>query len=122
MCIRDRPGTCGANGFRSPEALLYWLEDNRPPEEPVLSHGDFCLPNLLLHGDTLAGYIDLGRAGLADRWQDIALCYRSLLHNYDGTYSGVSHAGWHPGMLFEALGLRPDWDRIRYYILLDELF
>lgn len=116
------PGTYGAGSFRSPEALLHWLADNRPPEEPVLSHGDFCLPNLLFDGDVLAGYVDLGRAGIADRWQDIALCYRSLLHNYDGTYSGVPHAGWRPELLFEELGLRPDWARIRYYMLLDELF
>ena len=33
---------------------------------------------------------DLGRAGIADKWCDIALCYRSLTHNYDGSYGGRS--------------------------------
>ena len=27
-----------------------------------------------------------------------------------------------PELLFEALEIEPDWERIRYYILLDELF
>lgn len=25
-------------------------------------------------------------------------------------------------LLFEELGMAPDWDKIRYYVLLDELF
>lgn len=67
-----------------------------PEEEPVLSHGDYCLPNLFAMGHTLSGFIDLGRAGTADRWQDIALCYRSLKHNADGTFGAV-YEGIFPG-------------------------
>lgn len=116
------PDTFGPDGFRGPEDLLRWLEEHRPPEDTVFSHGDFCLPNVFAEGSTISGFIDLGRAGAADRYQDIALCYRSLCHNFDGKYSGTPYQGFSPEMLFDALDLQPDWEKIRYYILLDELF
>lgn len=114
--------TFGENGFENPEHLLKWLIANRPDEEYAFSHGDYCLPNIFLHDGKISGYIDLGRAGIADKWQDIALCYRSLSHNYDGKYNGVEYQGYREDMLFEKLDIVPDWDKIRYYLLLDELF
>lgn len=115
------PGTFGENGFADPQALLSWLYENQPEEEPVLSHGDFCMPNLFFDGGEIH-FIDLGRAGIADKWCDIALCYRSLTHNYDGSYGGRSYPGADANLLFQKLGFAPDWEKIRYYILLDELF
>ncbi len=119
--IRCEPDTYGLGGFESPAALLDWLETHRPPMDPVLSHGDFCLPNIFLEGERVSGFIDLGNAGIADRWRDISLCYRSLKHNCDGTYGTVYPDVW-PEQLFDALGIVPDWEKLRYYILLDELF
>ncbi len=116
------PDTFGPKGFRSPEQLLRWLEGNRPEEQPVLSHGDFCLPNIIFDERDAVSLIDLGRSGVADKWLDISLCLRSLIHNFDGTYSGTPIPGFEPQMLFDALGLAPEWDKINYYILLDELF
>ena len=116
------PETFGPNGFENTEALLQWLVDNRPDEELVLSHGDFCLPNIYITKDEKISFIDLGRTGVADKWQDIALCYRSLKYNYDGKYGGKAYSGYDPDMLFEKLGIVPDWEKIRYYTLLDELF
>lgn len=116
------PDTFGPNGFRDPEALLNWLKENQPKETETLCHGDFCLPNIFLSDNGFTGMIDLGRAGVSDPWQDIALCCRSLDHNYGGVYHGRSYAGFEQQMLFDALGIQPDPERIRYYILLDELF
>lgn len=121
-------GTFGENGFRDPASLLQWLYENKPVEEPVMSHGDYCLPNLFGTGDKAAGYIDLGRAGIADKWCDIAICYRSLRDNYSGKYSRAHQdrragaADCDASLLFRELGLEPDWEKINYYILLDELF
>lgn len=115
------PETFGENGFSSPEALLRWLEQNQPEEEPVLSHGDYCLPNVFLKNGTVSGFLDLGRCGIADRYQDIALCWRSLRDNFNGRY-GYLDPGFDPDVLFDALDIRPDWAKIRYYLLLDELF
>lgn len=116
-------GTYGDGGFESPKALLEWLQNHPPEEDWVFSHGDFCLPNIFLKEREISGFIDLGRSGIADRYQDIALCYRSLLHNFDGRYnSSISYPNFDPKMLFEALDMEPDWEKIHYYILLDELF
>jgi len=116
------PDTFGRNGFKDPTHLLEWLYQNKPKEELVFSHGDFCLPNIFIANGKISGYIDLGRTGIADKWQDIALCYRSLLHNFAGKYTGKRYRGFSADMLFEKIGIMPDWDKIRYYILLDELF
>lgn len=116
------PDIFGPNGFENPAALLKWLEENKPACEPVLSHGDFCLPNVLLKDGKVSGFIDCGDTAIGDKWKDIALCYRSLKHNFDGTFGGKVYPDFNPDLLFEALGIEPDWDKIRYWILLDELF
>ena len=116
------PTTFGPDGFESPMALLEWLENNRPDCEPVLSHGDFCLPNVFIENGKLSGLIDLGDTAVNDKWLDIALCYRSLKHNADGTWGKKIYQDCNPELLFEALGIEPDWEKIQYYILLDELF
>lgn len=116
------PGTFGANGFKDPGKLLGWLLDNRPEEDFVLSHGDFCLPNIFIKDDRLSGFVDIGRMGISDRWQDIALCVRSLEHNSSGRYGGKAYTGFSEKLFFDSLGMTPEKDKIRYYILLDELF
>ena len=115
------PDTFGENGFENPARLLQWLYDNQPEEELVLSHGDYCLPNIFFSEHEIS-YIDLGKTGIADKWCDIALCYRSISHNYSGAYNGKAYSAPDDLLLFRELGLEPDRDKIRYYILLDELF
>lgn len=116
------PSTFGPDGFQDPRHLLSWLASHKPELDPVLSHGDFCLPNIFLENGKLTGLIDLGRSGVADRWVDIAICYRSLKHNYGGVYGGRIYPGFDPDSLFSALEIEPNWEKIRYYLLLDELF
>lgn len=117
-----QPDTFGEDGFRNPKELLSWLIENRPQEELVLSHGDFCLPNIFLTENKVSGFIDLGKMCVADKYQDIALCYRSLTDNLDGKYDGKVRKKLDVDTFFNKLGITPDWDKIRYYILLDELF
>lgn len=117
------PETFGPDGFDSPESLLVWLEENRPKEDIVLTHGDFCVPNIFTDGEEITGYIDLGKMGPADRWQDIAIVLRSLHHNFSGRYSaGKSYFDFKPQMLLDMLGIEMDEKKNRYYMLLDELF
>jgi kanamycin kinase/aminoglycoside 3'-phosphotransferase-3 len=66
--------------------------------------------------------IDLGDAGIADRWRDIALCWRSLRRNFDGSYGGMVYPDFNPDLLLEKLGIPVDREKLQYYILLDELF
>ena len=101
--------------FSSPEVLLDYLHKNRPAEDEIIfTHGDYCLPNIMGNGKRFTGFIDMGRAGIADVWQDIALCIRSLRHNF-GTQK-------YDRLLLEYLGKKLDWNKLEYYILLDEMF
>ena len=115
------PATFGDGGFSSPAALLAWLEANKPSFETVLTHGDFCLPNVFLQDWKITGLLDLGRSGVGDKWTDIAICWRTLRDNFGGHYSAAV-PGFHPDELFEALGIEKDTARLQYYLLMDELF
>ena len=114
------PHTFGPNGFENPLALYQWLVDNKPEEDLVLSHGDYCLPNIFGTKNQI-GFIDIGRMGICDKWQDIALCYRSLRDNMNGSYGGKIY-DFNPDVLFKKLGIEKDEKRLNYYLLLDELF
>ena len=100
--------------FDTPMELYDYLVKNRPSEELSLTHGDYCLPNIFIKNSKATGFIDMGRGGVADKYQDIALCFRSLRYN---TFEQCDK-----NMLFEYLGIEPDWAKVDYYILLDELF
>lgn len=115
--------TFTTEGFHDIDELYGFLEQNRVKEDLVLSHGDYCLPNVFVSGRKAAGFIDWGRGGTADRWQDIALCLRSLRYNLIeyGGYDEKS-ARYYESLFFRELGIEPDKEKIRYYILLDELF
>ncbi len=104
--------------FNTPMDLYSRLAVNKPPEDLYFTHGDYCLPNIFIYGNKITGFIDMGRSGIADKWQDIALCVRSLSYNP----RNVTEKEKYINLLFECLNIKPDWDKINYYILLDELF
>lgn len=114
------PETFGPDGFENPEALLNWLKSHLPRQDRVVTHGDFCLPNLFTDGKRFTGFIDVGNAGAGDRWMDLALGWRSLKHNSDGHY-GKTYPNINPDDLFRAAGIPKDEEKLRYYMLLDEL-
>ena len=116
----NQPETYGAGGFASPEALLAWLKANRPPETLVLSHGDFCLPNILADEKGIVGFIDLGQAGCADRWRDLDQGLWSMWANTTGLFGGRARL-FDRNALFSALNLPLDEEKLRYYSLLSEL-
>lgn len=117
------PGTFGPEGFSDLPDLYNFLDRKRPKEDFVFSHGDFCLPNVFVKGSDVTGFLDWGSGGIADRWQDIALCLRSLRLNYV-KLSGYGEADYRKRkeQLFQELAIEPDEEKIRYYLLLDELY
>ena len=73
------------NTGRSPENLWEIMMAGRPADEDlVFTHGDASLPNFILRGEGAAGVVDLGLAGVSDRYQDFALFLRSSAHNFPG--------------------------------------
>ena len=120
---KSEEGTFGPDGFKDPEELLNWLISNQPEEDLVLTHGDLSLPNIFIEEGKISSFIDIGKMGPADRWQDIAIAIRSITHNFDGLYTGGKRImDFDPKMLLDELGIEMDEQKYRYYILLDELF
>lgn len=99
---------------RSVRELFADLLVNLPDREDlVVTHGDYCLPNVLLSGDNLSGFVDVGRMGVSDRYTDLALCARSIAWNIGQRWI------W-PFM--EAYGLEMNAAKYNFYTLLDEYF
>lgn len=111
-------------GFESPNELFQWLSSNIPSSyEKVLSHGDMCLPNIFVSKKGKISFIDVGLCGVGDKYCDIAISLRSLKRNADGKYNhGQKQFDFNTDEFFAELGIKPDWERIRWYTLLDELF
>lgn len=83
-------------------------------EDLVFTHGDYCLPNIIAQDGKLSGFVDLGRAGVADRYQDVALCARSIAHNYGEAYVAPFLERYGTG--------EPDMRKLEFYRTLDEFF
>lgn len=99
---------------RSVADLLQELEATIPQNEDlVFTHGDYCLPNILIDQGRVSGFIDLGRAGIGDRYRDLALAARSIVYNVGQEWVAP---------FFEAYGVEPDQAKIEWYKLLDEFF
>ncbi len=100
------------------EEILDWLVKNKPDiEDCVFTHGDFCLPNVFMDKCGNSSFIDLGRGGIACRYQDIALLLRSFQYNYR-----ISSADEVIRIFEHSSGIDVDMKRVRYYQVLDELF
>lgn len=103
-------------------------------EDLVVTHGDPSLPNILFDGNYI-GVIDLSRAGVADRYRDLAICSKSLKYNFED-----NSVEWSDHLLAEYFGIsieevtqsrlayerkrsvdKIDWKKIHLYTLVDQL-
>lgn len=83
--------------------------------DAVFTHGDYCLPNVIVANKGLSGFVDCARAGVADRYQDLALAARSVEHNFG--------ARWVPKLFDDYANGQPiDEHKLAFYKLLDEFF
>jgi aminoglycoside phosphotransferase len=104
-------------GKTAEHVFLELLGTQPKTEDLVFTHGDFCLPNIMIHNLEFAGFIDLGRAGIADRYQDLALMTRSLESDLNPQFNG-----WSSYFLEQYGILEPDEKKLEFYRLLDEFF
>lgn len=71
-----------ANGTLPTEIYNQLIKDFPKHNTNVLSHGDFCIPNILISPVfNLAGLIDWGKVGIGDIHRDIAALHGSLIRN-----------------------------------------
>ncbi len=83
-------------------------------EDLVFTHGDYCLPNILINEGKLEGFIDWEKAGISDRYQDIALCLRSVVYNFGEEWGSI---------FLNELNLDSiDHQKIEFYQILDEFY
>jgi len=100
---------------QSPVAAFDELLATRPTSEGlVVTHGDSCLPNMLVADRRFTGFVDCARLGLADRWQDLALTLRSLERNCGSGQAETFLAAYGVDAI--------DAPRLAWYQLLDEFF
>ena len=64
-----------------------FLTEGGGSEDAVLSHGDFCLPNILADNRGITGFLDLGYCTVARKEKDIETCIESLQENLTGRFS-----------------------------------
>lgn len=77
----------------------------------TVTHGDFSLANVFLLAGEVTGCIDVGRAGIADPYQDLAILWSNL-----SEFGGDLQA-----LFLREYGItRPDRRKIQWHLCLDE--
>ncbi|HEY3890076.1 MAG TPA: APH(3') family aminoglycoside O-phosphotransferase [Caulobacteraceae bacterium] len=101
---------------RPAEDLWQAMLAERPAgEDLVFTHGDASLPNFIVADAGPAGIVDLGLAGIADRYQDFALLVRSGAHNFPEVDVRALLMAHYP---LDAL----DEQKLNFYRTLDEFY
>ncbi len=99
--------------FKNHAEVFEFLVKHQPDVEPVFTHGDYCLNNFFTDGEHVTAFIDFGNGGVGDAYQDIALCVREFIKRCPGAIP----------YFYEQIGIKEiDEEKLRYYMLLDELF
>ena len=80
-------------------------------EDIVFTHGDLCLPNIIIQNQTSVGFVDLGLAGLGDPHRDLSLIVRSINRNFGEKWVRF---------FFDAYGHDVDKRKMEFYTLLDQ--
>lgn len=78
----------------------------------VLTHGDYCLPNILVnHQGDITGFVDVGEVGISDRHLDLTLGSRSIQYNFGSKW--ITH-------FYNAYGIERDPAKYHFYSILNE--
>lgn len=112
--LSDTPVSEIGKKFKSYEKILDYLKTHKPKEELVFSHGDTSLPNIFLKNGKVSGFIDVGECGVADKWFDIAICYKSIRRNFPNRPDLLD-------LFLKELNLKPS-SNIDYYIAIMDLY
>ena len=111
----DTEAFVAATGGVTPIQALELLHADRSLiKETVFTHGDYCLPNVMIARGQLSGIIDWGLAGIADPHRDFMALSESITCNLGEQWVNYFFDAYGAGL--------PDWERIRYYTLLDQFF
>jgi aminoglycoside phosphotransferase len=92
----------------SPSEALDGLAESAPElVGPVVTHGDYCLPNIIIENDQVTGFIDLGYFGVGDPYRDYIAAQYSVRRNLGEEWVAS---------FFDAHGLKSlDEQKLRWY-------
>lgn len=96
------------------DKLLHEVENfaGNLEEDLVFTHGDYSLPNIIINGGSISGFIDLGNSGVADRYYDLAVAEKSIIRNFGKEYVELFFAHYD----IEDI----DYKKIRFYQLVEK--
>lgn len=103
----ERAGWTAGQVWEAMQSLLPLTPD------PVVTHGDFSLDNLFIRDGEVAGCIDAGRVGIADRYQDLSIAWNCL---------GEFGAQLQQRFLAQYGITDVDQRKLQFHLMLDELF
>jgi len=100
---------------KSPEELFEEVVKIKPSEyDLVFSHGDYCLPNILVEENALSGFVDWSWGGINDRYFDFAAVMWSIGYNYGEEWVNY---------FLEDYGIENiDLNRLKFFQMLNEFF
>lgn len=100
---------------KSPEELFEEVVKIKPNKyDLVFSHGDYCLPNILVEERSLSGFVDWSWGGINDRYFDFAAVIWSIGYNYGEEWVNY---------FLEDYGIENiDLNRLKFFQMLNEFF
>lgn len=81
--ISTLPDIAVFNRFKNIEQVIEYFKSYKPQSELYFSHGDVSMPNVFMSEGKFVGFIDVGSAGIRQKWQDIADAYISVRRNFE---------------------------------------
>lgn len=118
--VRIDAGLVDEDGFDAPRqgwsAVAVWeaLQDLVPlASDPVVTHGDYSLDNILVGDGEEIACIDAGRVGIADRYQDLAIAWNCM---------GEFGVAYQARFLAQYGVADLDRNKLDFHLMLDELF
>lgn len=81
--------------------------------DPVVTHGDYSLDNMMVVDGQVIGCLDVGRVGIADRYQDLAILLNSLDEFEESLRDRFLTQYGEP---------KVDQGKLMFHLMLDELF
>lgn len=104
-----------ANNNKTPQRVLDYLLDKKNLfKSNVFTHGDYCLPNILIDYEMNYGLVDWSQGGIGDIYRDISPLVKSINRNFGETYSKI---------FLQHYGIDEDKvnrEKIVYYDLIDQ--
>lgn len=104
-----------ANNDKTPQVVLEYLLDKRSMfNTDVFTHGDYCLPNILIVDQYNYGFVDWSQGGMGDIYRDLSPIVKSITRNFGEMYSTIFLK--HYGIDKDEVNI----EKIVYYDLIDQ--